>query len=69
MQADVTSEPKSNALISVVPADAFVKPVIHENKRLYAIHAGDGRPLAMAPSRDLAFAFLRQNEMSGTDAH
>ena len=46
---------------------AYVKPVVDEGKPAYAIHAADGQ--ALAPSRDLAFALIRQNELEPTDAH
>lgn len=48
---------------------AYVKPVVDEGKPAYAIHAADGQALALAPSRDLAFALIRQNELEPTDAH
>jgi hypothetical protein len=50
-------------------ADAYVKPVDQEGKRVYAIHDSDGRPIAVAETREMAFAFLGQQNVEGADAH
>jgi Protein of unknown function (DUF1150) len=42
---------------------AFVKPVMTENGRAFAIHAADGTPMAIASSASLAEAAIIQNEM------
>lgn len=69
MQPDPTSSPPS-ALPHVFPvADAYVKPVEQDGRRMYAIHDQHGKPLAMAPSREVAFAYLGQQEIGGVDAH
>lgn len=51
------------------PNTAYIKPVAHEGRILYAIHGGDGTPLAIAETRDLAFAAARQNDLEPVDAH
>ncbi len=69
MQTDHASTP-SPAVAHVFPAaPAYVKPVVHEGERAYAIHDQTGRPLAIAPSRDVAFAILGQQNIDGVDAH
>lgn len=50
-------------------AAAYVKPCEHEGERAYAIHDQHGAALAVAPTRDMAFAFLQQQEIEGVDAH
>lgn len=63
----ITISPEAFAAMA---ADAaYVKPVDHEGKPAYAIHAADGRALAVAPSRELAFIVIRQNELEPADAH
>ena len=52
-----------------VAAEAYVKPVIQQGRRYYAIHAQDGRPIALAASRELAFAVLGQHDLAGADVH
>ena len=42
---------------------AFVKPVMTHSGLAFAIHAADGRQLALAPSEELAAAIIIQNEM------
>lgn len=71
MHANETQTPqRTNDRLFVWPAaDAFVKPVDHEGKRVYAIFDGEGRQIAVAESRDLAFAFLGQQNVEGADAH
>ncbi|MFW5678793.1 MAG: DUF1150 family protein [Pseudomonadota bacterium] len=50
-------------------AQTYVKPVEQRGRKYYAIHAHDGRPIALAASRELAFAFLGQQDLSGADVH
>ena len=50
-------------------ADAYVKPVEQEGKRVYAIHQADGQQVAVAETREMAFAFLAQQNVEGADAH
>ncbi|HET6521069.1 MAG TPA: DUF1150 family protein [Geminicoccaceae bacterium] len=51
------------------PNTAYIKAVVHEDRIAYAIHGGDGTPLAVAETRELAFAVVRQHEMEPVDAH
>jgi hypothetical protein len=48
---------------------AYVKAVMHEGNVAYAIHAADGRPLALVGSHDLAFATVRQNDLEPVSVH
>ena len=50
-------------------ADAYVKPVDQEGKRVYAIHQADGQQVAVAETREMAFAFLGQQNVEAADAH
>ena len=51
------------------PNVAYVKAVVVDGQPMYAIHGGDGSALAMAPTRELAVAAIRQNGMDPVDAH
>ncbi len=42
---------------------AYVKPVMVNGARAFAIHGADGTPMAVAGAEDLAFAAIRQHEM------
>jgi len=42
---------------------AYVKPVVVNGARAFAIHGADGTPMAVAGAEDLAFAAIRQHEM------
>ncbi len=42
---------------------AYVKPVLVNGARAFAIHGADGTPMAVAGAQDLAFAAIRQHEM------
>lgn len=42
---------------------AYVKPVLVEGGRAYAIHAADGSPMAVTDDEDVAIAAIRQHEM------
>ncbi len=58
------------AVAHVFPvAAAYVKPVDQDGKRMYAIHDQHGTVVAMAATRELAFAFLGQQDIQGVDAH
>lgn len=48
---------------------AYVKPVVVNGARAYAIHAADGQHLAVVPNRDLALATVRQNELEPVSVH
>ena len=42
---------------------AYIKPVLMNGTQAFAIHAADGTPMAMADTRDVAVAAIRQHEM------
>ncbi len=42
---------------------AYVKPVMLNGARAFAIHGADGTPMAVAGAEDLACAAIRQHEM------
>jgi hypothetical protein len=48
---------------------AYVKPVMMNGVRAYAIHAADGTPMAIAGDCDLAVAAIRQHEMLPSLVH
>lgn len=50
-------------------ADSYIKPVMQDGQRFFAVHSNDGQALALAPTRELAFAFLRQHELTGGEVH
>jgi hypothetical protein len=48
---------------------AYVKPVVVDGTRRYAIHAADGTAIAVVPDRDTAFAMLRQHDLEPASVH
>jgi hypothetical protein len=48
---------------------AYVKSVVIDGQKLHAIHAADGTPLTVVAERELAFATVRQHEMSPASVH
>ncbi len=48
---------------------AYVKPVLVEGSRAYAIHAADGSPMAVTEDREVAIAAIRQHEMVPAMVH
>lgn len=48
---------------------AYVKPVMMNGVRAFAIHAADGTPMAVAEDRDVAVAAIRQHEMLPSLVH
>jgi len=48
---------------------AYVKSVTIGGQKLHAIHAADGTPLTVVSERDLAFATVRQHDMSPASVH
>ncbi len=48
---------------------AYVLPIEDEGEHCYGIFASDGTPLAVAPTRALAMAVIRKNDMRPADAH
>jgi hypothetical protein len=48
---------------------AYIKPILRDGKAMVAVHAADGTELAVAQSRDLAVALVRQHELEPLSAH
>jgi hypothetical protein len=48
---------------------AYVRAVERDGKPMVAVHAADGTQLALADSRELAMAFVRQNDLEPLSAH
>jgi hypothetical protein len=48
---------------------AYVKPVMMNGVRAFAIHAADGTPMAVAGDCDVAVAAIREHEMLPTLVH
>ena len=48
---------------------AYVKPVMMNGTKAYAIHAADGTPMALAEDCDVAIAAIRQQEMLASLVH
>ena len=48
---------------------AYLRPVVLNGARAFAIHAADGTPIGTAPSAQLAAAAIRQHEMEPALVH
>ena len=48
---------------------AYVKPVMLNGARAFAIHGADGTPMAMAGDEDVAMAAIVQHEMVAARVH
>ena len=48
---------------------AYVKPVMLNGTAMFAIHAADGAPMAVAEDRNLALAAIVEHEMIATLVH
>ncbi|MFO1058369.1 MAG: DUF1150 family protein [Dongiaceae bacterium] len=48
---------------------AYVRPVTAEGRTGFVICAADGTEIGMAPTRDLAFATIRQNDLEPVSVH
>ncbi|CAA6603917.1 conserved hypothetical protein [Rhodospirillaceae bacterium LM-1] len=48
---------------------AFVRKVEEGGASQWAIFSADGTPIGMAPSRDVAFAAVRQHELEPQSVH
>jgi len=51
------------------PTVAYVKAITIEGVKAYAIFLADGTQLAIAPSREIAFAAVRQHELEPASVH
>jgi hypothetical protein len=47
----------------------YVKPVVEDDCPLFAIHAADGRRIAVLPDRAAAVALIREHEMVPASLH
>lgn len=52
-----------------MPSVAYLKPIMMNGERAYAIHAADGTQMALAADRALAIAAVIENEMYPTSVH
>ncbi len=48
---------------------AYIKPKTIDGQQVFAVHAADGAELAVLPSRESAFAAVRQNDMEPLSVH
>jgi hypothetical protein len=48
---------------------AYVKPVVMNGMKAYAIHAADGTQMAVTEDRDVAIAAVHQHEMMASLVH
>lgn len=42
---------------------AYIKPVVVGGEAVFAIHAADGTPMAVAPNQELAWGAILEHEM------
>lgn len=52
-----------------LPEVAFVKRMRADDMDGWSIHAADGTQMGFAPSRDLAFAAIKQHELEPLSVH
>lgn len=52
-----------------MPDIAFIKRVTVNDEINWSIHAADGTQMGIAPSRDLAFAAVKQHELEPLSVH
>jgi hypothetical protein len=52
-----------------VPEVAFIKRVVVDQEEGWSIHAADGTQMGLAPSREIAFAAVRQHELEPLSVH
>ncbi len=77
--ADTTIEPVAHFDVRRITPDqlaqlgvsqlAYVKPVMLNGAAMFAIHAADGSPMAVAEDRDLALAAIVEHAMIPTLVH
>ena len=48
---------------------AYIRRVVVNDEPGFAIHAADGTEVAVLPSRDLAFATVRQHDLEPVSVH
>lgn len=52
-----------------MPDVAFIKRISANDEITWSIHAADGTQMGIAPSRDLAFAAVKQHELEPFSVH
>jgi hypothetical protein len=60
--------PQDFALIGMQQL-AYIKPTVVNGVTGFSIHAADGTQIGMAPSRDIAFAAVKQHELEPVSMH
>ncbi|HEY3920277.1 MAG TPA: DUF1150 family protein [Stellaceae bacterium] len=60
--------PQDFALIGVQHL-AYIKPTVVNGVTAFSIHAADGTQIGEAPSRDIAFAAVKQHELEPVSIH
>lgn len=62
-----------NAVAPIVPPRplqmAYVRKMREYDEEFYGIYDENGQPLAIAPTRDLAFLTIRQHDLEPVDVH
>lgn len=48
---------------------AYIKPTVVNGISGFAIHAADGTQIGVAPTRDIAFAAVKQHELEPVSLH
>lgn len=48
---------------------AYVKAAEIDGQQVFAVHAADGTQLAVMPSRETAFAAIKQNDLEPVSVH
>lgn len=48
---------------------AYIRPVVVENKKVYAIHAADGTALSVMHTHDTALIAVRHNDLEPVTVH
>ena len=48
---------------------AYIRRVVVNDEAGFAIHAADGTEVAVLPSRDIAFATVRQHDLEPVSVH
>lgn len=52
-----------------MPEIAFIKRVLVNDEEGWSIHAADGTQMGIAPSRELAFAAVKQHDLEPVSVH
>ncbi|MDE0780395.1 MAG: DUF1150 family protein [Alphaproteobacteria bacterium] len=48
---------------------AYVRPIVIEGQKVYAIYSADGSEIGMMAGRDVAFAAVKQHDMEPVSVH